>query len=118
MIFVDEFQDVNRVQNAIVEKLRRENNLFLVGDIKQSIYGFRQCEPRIFAEKTERFKATGEGSVVYMNDNFRSHAAILDFVNTVFSGVMTHEFGTPITPPTVCSAERATKASTAFAPWF
>ena len=89
MIFVDEFQDVNRVQNAIVEKLRRENNLFLVGDIKQSIYGFRQCEPRIFAEKTERFKATGEGNVVYMNDNFRSHAAILDFVNTVFSGVMT-----------------------------
>lgn len=94
MIFVDEFQDVNRVQNAIVEKLRRENNLFLVGDIKQSIYGFRQCEPRIFAEKTERFKATGEGNVVYMNDNFRSHAAILDFVNTVFSGVMTYEFGT------------------------
>ena len=93
MIFVDEFQDVNGVQNAIVERLRRRNNLFVVGDIKQSIYGFRQCDPQIFADKTERFLSEGEGDVVYMNDNFRSHAAILDFVNSVFSGVMTRDFG-------------------------
>lgn len=93
MIFVDEFQDVNGVQDAIIERLRRKKNLFVVGDIKQSIYGFRQSEPQIFVEKTSSFLADSDSEVIYMNDNFRSDTQILDFVNLVFSDLMTMKFG-------------------------
>ncbi|MFR3346480.1 MAG: hypothetical protein ACLTSK_00180 [Christensenellales bacterium] len=63
----------------------------MVGDIKQSIYGFRQCE-RVFLRKTERFKATGEGNVVYMNDNFVTCGYTRLCQHGL--GVMTYEFGT------------------------
>ena len=93
LVFVDEYQDTNPVQEAIVSALATENNLFMVGDVKQSIYGFRGCEPTIFIDKYEDYKATGKGKVVELNDNFRSNAEILDFVNDVFNMVMTAGFG-------------------------
>ena len=93
-IFVDEYQDVNGVQEEIVELLSRGDNLFTVGDVKQSIYGFRQASPEIFADKARRYlSAPDENKVVYMNDNFRCNGDIVGFVNAVFDGVMTEEFG-------------------------
>ncbi|MCH5151772.1 MAG: UvrD-helicase domain-containing protein [Clostridiales bacterium] len=110
-IFVDEYQDTNPVQEAIVSRLETGDNLFMVGDVKQSIYGFRGCEPSIFVDKYERYKATDEGRVEELNDNFRSNYQILDFVNRVFNAVMTSSFGKVdyedtaqlrgITPPTL-----------------
>lgn len=93
-IFVDEYQDVNGVQEEIVELLSRGDNLFTVGDVKQSIYGFRQASPEIFADKARRYlSAPDANKVVYMNDNFRCNGDIVRFVNAVFDGVMTDGFG-------------------------
>ena len=93
LVFVDEYQDTNPIQEAIVSKLATPNNLFMVGDVKQSIYGFRGCEPAIFVDKYAHYLATGEGNVIELNDNFRSNSEILDFVNIVFNGIMTSDFG-------------------------
>lgn len=93
LVFVDEYQDTNPVQEAIISKLATSNNLFMVGDVKQSIYGFRGCEPAIFADKQRVFDEQGAGKVVKLNDNFRSNVEILDFVNQVFNLVMTKQFG-------------------------
>jgi len=93
LIFVDEYQDTNPVQEAIISKLAVNNNLFMVGDVKQSIYGFRGCEPAIFADKQQKFEKQGDGKVIKLNDNFRSNVEILNFVNSVFNAVMTKDFG-------------------------
>lgn len=93
MIFVDEYQDTNPVQEAIISKLSQKGSLFMVGDVKQSIYGFRGCEPQIFADKYQSFKTAGGGQVEELNDNFRSNREILDFVNEVFCAVMMEDFG-------------------------
>ncbi|MDE7454693.1 MAG: UvrD-helicase domain-containing protein [Clostridia bacterium] len=93
LVFVDEYQDTNPVQEAIISKLATSTNLFMVGDVKQSIYGFRGCEPSIFADKQKAFDEQGAGTVVKLNDNFRSNVHILNFVNEVFNVIMTEEFG-------------------------
>ena len=93
LVFVDEYQDTNPVQEAIVQHLATPNGLFMVGDVKQSIYGFRGCEPAIFVDKYDRYKSTGEGNAIELNDNFRSNCEILQFVNIVFNGIMTSSFG-------------------------
>lgn len=92
-VFVDEYQDTNPVQEAIVSALAGDNNLFMVGDVKQSIYGFRGCEPSIFVDKYNSYKSTNCGKVEELNDNFRSNHQILEFVNQVFNGIMTADFG-------------------------
>ena len=92
-IFVDEYQDTNPVQEEIISRLSSPDRLFMVGDVKQSIYGFRGCEPNIFADKEKRFETCGQGEVVRLNDNFRSNVDILEFVNLVFSSIMTEDFG-------------------------
>ncbi len=86
-VFVDEYQDVNPVQEAILSRLAGDN-LFLVGDVKQSIYGFRGSRSAFFAEKQARL-AGGEGRSLYMRNNFRSCDRILDAVNAQFSLAMT-----------------------------
>lgn len=93
LVFVDEYQDTNPVQEAIVSNLAGDNNLFMVGDVKQSIYGFRGCEPSIFVDKYNSYKSTNCGKVEELNDNFRSNRQILNFVNEVFNGIMTDDFG-------------------------
>lgn len=94
MIFVDEYQDVNGVQEAIISKLSNNNNLFMVGDVKQSIYGFRQCDPEIFVQKNEDFiNRQDVCEVILLNDNFRSDSNILQFVNAIFNKNMTKQFG-------------------------
>ena len=84
-IFVDEYQDTNPVQERILELLTAENSgctLFTVGDVKQSIYGFRGTNAKIFVDRM------GRDRVVYLNTNFRSRAGILDFANRVFGDIM------------------------------
>ncbi|MBP5357023.1 MAG: UvrD-helicase domain-containing protein [Clostridia bacterium] len=90
-VFIDEYQDINPVQNEIIDLLGRGNQFF-VGDLKQSIYAFRGCTPRAFSEKRRVFLG-GSGCVIDLNRNFRSKPGILQLVNNVFSRVMTEEFG-------------------------
>ncbi|PWM38981.1 MAG: hypothetical protein DBX52_05975 [Clostridiales bacterium] len=98
-IIIDEFQDTNRAQDLIFRALSQEGkNLFMVGDMKQSIYRFRGAEPEIFSQKrrnavpfTER--KLGAPTVLELNMNFRSHPGVLRFVNSVFENIMSRELG-------------------------
>ena len=94
-VFVDEYQDTNIIQEEIITKIAKENNLFMVGDVKQSIYKFRESEPEIFVNKYNKYKIknNSHNKVINLNDNFRSHQDILEFVNIIFDDVMTEEFG-------------------------
>lgn len=93
-VFVDEYQDINSVQEEIISLVSGDNNRFMVGDIKQSIYRFRLCDPDIFLDKYDRFSKGDENSKLFkLNCNFRSDKKILRFVDLVFSGVMTEDFG-------------------------
>ena len=97
-IMVDEYQDTNAVQNAIFGSLSAGDNLFMVGDVKQSIYRFRLAEPEIFLEKYDCFPlaenaAAGEGRKILLSDNFRSRPEVLDAVNFIFRAVMTRAAG-------------------------
>lgn len=89
-VIVDEFQDTNDVQDAILQKITRTNNLFLVGDVKQSIYAFRGANPGLFLQKEENFKKNPtRGETIYLNRNFRSGSAVIDAVNRTFAEIMT-----------------------------
>ncbi len=88
-IYIDEYQDVNRLQNSIFEAISKDNNRFMVGDIKQSIYGFRSARPEIFAKMKREFSPIdevcgNEPASIFMSNNFRCDRAIVDFVNSVF----------------------------------
>lgn len=99
-IYVDEYQDSNLVQEEIVKKLTRESddsgNLFMVGDVKQSIYGFRLARPDIFIEKYNRFPSEMSESPdlkIDLHDNFRSRKTVIDSVNEIFEKIMTEDSG-------------------------
>lgn len=84
-VYVDEYQDVNPVQEEIISKLG--GRVFLVGDVKQAIYGFRGSKSRFFADKFASFEQSG-GSALRLSSNFRSSDGVLDFVNSLFSQAM------------------------------
>lgn len=90
-IFIDEYQDINPVQQAILDRVRRPDNFFVVGDVKQSIYAFRQSRPEIFLHRlgqaAER-PSSGKPQRVDLTDNFRSRQPILDFTNQIFHRIM------------------------------
>lgn len=90
-IFVDEYQDSNTVQESILKKICRADNLFFVGDVKQSIYRFRLAEPGLFLEKYARYGKNEGGSRIDLNANFRSAKNVVDTVNAVFSRAMRRE---------------------------
>lgn len=98
-IMVDEYQDVNRVQDAIFTALSGERkNLFMVGDVKQSIYRFRLADPTIFTEKYLSYAdldSAAEGAPVriMLQENFRSRREIIDGVNAVFRCCMSEKLG-------------------------
>ncbi len=89
-IFVDEYQDSNMLQETIVNRIARTNNLFMVGDVKQSIYKFRLAEPEIFMEKDRLYREENltESMVIDLNKNFRSKSNVTAAVNSVFENVM------------------------------
>ena len=88
-IFVDEYQDINQVQETIINKIST-NNVGMIGDLKQSIYQFRLSSPEIFIEKFNRFsKNPKDGEVINFNHNFRSDPNILEFANLIFDVLMT-----------------------------
>lgn len=87
-IMVDEYQDVNEVQETILQLLTNGSNRFMVGDIKQSIYRFRLAEPGLFLHKAAAYGAADGGRRIDLNRNFRSQGNILDGVNFVFSRLM------------------------------
>lgn len=91
-VFIDEFQDVNPLQAAIADSLKACGaEMFLVGDIKQSIYGFRRCSPDFFRQK---YTDPDNGyTKVSLTENHRSTGAVIDFVNGVFDGLMTESYG-------------------------
>lgn len=90
-VFIDEFQDVSPLQASIADCLSACGaEMFLVGDIKQSIYGFRRCSPEFFRRK---FESDDNYTKVTLTKNYRSSRAVTDFVNNVFEGLMTPSFG-------------------------
>ncbi len=95
-LLVDEFQDVNPLQEALLNAVRSAErfdgagNLFVVGDVKQSIYGFRLADPELFSGRIEGAKAGGRGHVS-LPHNFRSQAKLLEAINGVFEKVLTRE---------------------------
>lgn len=96
-IMVDEYQDSNLIQDIILDAIARKEegdfDRFMVGDVKQSIYGFRQARPDLFLEKYDTYPDT-EGCVrIDLSQNFRSRAEVLDSVNDVFDGIMHRETG-------------------------
>lgn len=96
-IMIDEYQDTNKAQNMIFSALSKdEKNLFFVGDIKQSIYMFRQAMPEMFARKKREFsKYDGENfpAVISLDRNFRSRPGVINFCNYVFGDLMTEKLG-------------------------
>lgn len=91
-VFFDEYQDVNPLQEAIISLISKDN-LFMVGDVKQSIYRFRHSEPKLFLKRYREYDGGRGGSNVPLNMNFRSSQPILDFSDRVFSKIMTPRFG-------------------------
>lgn len=94
-VMVDEYQDINDLQEAILQAVSRENNLFMVGDIKQSIYGFRMANPRLFADKYQQFPTDGDALCqrLDLNRNFRCRRNVVDGVNEVFIRLMDGQNG-------------------------
>ncbi len=89
MIFIDEYQDINPLQHKIFEALAKDDNRFMVGDIKQSIYGFRSADPTIFAGMKKAFplcdaEAKDKAGTIFMSENFRSDEGIVRTVNEIF----------------------------------
>ncbi len=95
-ILIDEYQDSNLVQEIILTSISKRgdetNNVFMVGDVKQSIYKFRLARPELFLEKYNTYPMNGCEKIV-LSKNFRSRHQVLDFCNAVFRQVMVKELG-------------------------
>ncbi len=93
-VMVDEYQDTNHIQERMLELLSNGHNRFMVGDIKQSIYRFRQADPQIFNEKFHSFaQDSKEGQLILLKENFRSSSEVLNATNDVFKHLMDEEVG-------------------------
>lgn len=89
-IFVDEFQDVNPLQEKLINEIAgKDSKCFYVGDVKQSIYGFRGATPEAFLTKYEKYKKETANNISFdMNCNYRSSENVLNFVNEIFTKIM------------------------------
>ena len=95
-IAIDEYQDSNLVQEYILNSISNGNNIFMVGDVKQSIYKFRQARPELFLEKYKNYKENineETGLKIQLFKNFRSRENILDVTNYVFRNIMSKNLG-------------------------
>ncbi|MBA1394864.1 helicase-exonuclease AddAB subunit AddA, partial [Lactobacillus sp. XV13L] len=89
-------QDTNPLQETIIQKIRQPQpgNLFMVGDVKQSIYGFRQAAPQLFVSKYHQMqKNPAVGQLINLTDNFRSSENVIKTVNGIFERIMYHKLG-------------------------
>ncbi|PWI58752.1 helicase-exonuclease AddAB subunit AddA [Sulfoacidibacillus thermotolerans] len=94
-VLVDEYQDTSPIQDAILEQIANSDrsNLFYVGDVKQSIYGFRMAEPGLFLSKYESFKHEDGGVRIDLQDNYRSRTDLIDAINYLFSQIFAPVLG-------------------------
>ena len=98
-ISIDEYQDSNLVQEQILTSISRGNNVFMVGDVKQSIYKFRQARPELFLDKysnydlKNRLNEESTGLKIQLFKNFRSRQNVLDITNLVFENIMSNKLG-------------------------
>lgn len=97
-IAIDEYQDSNLVQEYILKAVSRNNNIFMVGDVKQSIYKFRQAMPELFLDKYNTYKnketkAKDDNLKIQLFKNFRSRENVLDFTNLIFQDIMSNILG-------------------------
>ena len=96
-IEIDEYQDSNSVQEYILNSVSNGHNIFMVGDVKQSIYKFRQANPKLFMQKYNEYKLPEvelkENTKILLYKNFRSRKNILDITNLVFNNIMSKKLG-------------------------
>ena len=99
-IAIDEYQDSNEVQEYILTSVSRGNNIFMVGDVKQSIYKFRQAMPELFLSKYKSYskknateESENKGTKIQLFKNFRSRDNVLDFTNLIFENIMSENLG-------------------------
>jgi len=93
-ILIDEYQDFNYIQEEIINNISRGDNVFAVGDLKQSIYRFRNAQTAIFRDKSEEYEDDpSSGTKLTLSYNFRSRNAILKYVNDIFTDIMTEQLG-------------------------
>ncbi|NGC78110.1 helicase-exonuclease AddAB subunit AddA [Lactobacillus reuteri] len=92
-IMIDEYQDTNRLQESILMKLTSADrkNLFMVGDVKQSIYRFREADPTLFLGKYQNYRDGGNGEAIVLGENFRSMTNVTSFTNILFEQLMDKE---------------------------
>lgn len=91
-ILVDEYQDTSDLQELFIGEISHDN-VYMVGDIKQSIYRFRNANPKIFKEKYDNYKNHDGGMKIDLNKNFRSRNTVLSNINEIFNEIMDHEVG-------------------------
>ena len=98
-IAIDEYQDSNLVQEYIMKSISRGNNIYMVGDVKQSIYKFRQAMPKLFLDKYDTYRLKDDLELedknmkIQLFKNFRSRKNILDFTNLIFQNIMSKKLG-------------------------
>lgn len=92
-VMVDEYQDTNQLQEAILGRIAGDDNTFQVGDIKQSIYKFRQADPSLFGSKLHDYPIDEQSDVITLQENFRSHPNVTKFINYIFAQVMSENLG-------------------------
>lgn len=95
-IYIDEYQDINPLQDEIFRRIRKKNNCFMVGDVKQSIYRFRNAEPTIFMGYNDSFpklEYAEDEAKLFLSENFRSSENIINYVNEIFRKTYTKENG-------------------------
>ena len=97
-ILVDEYQDSNLVQETLIRSISRERlgqpNVFMVGDVKQSIYRFRLARPELFMEKYDTYsREESSHQMIELQQNFRSRASVLTCINDIFYQIMTKNLG-------------------------
>lgn len=91
-ILIDEYQDTSDLQEAFIEQIAN-NNLYMVGDIKQSIYRFRNANPYIFKQKYEDYSKSNGGIKIDLTKNFRSRRQVLENINLIFNDIMSDDYG-------------------------
>lgn len=98
-IYTDEYQDTSYIQEEILNTISRGNNRFMVGDVKQSIYRFRQAMPEIFIKKSDTYEEYNKNDLsendtkIVLAKNFRSRSEVIDSINYIFENIMSREVG-------------------------